>query len=197
MEAPTTLFDSIIPAFDFGHRQEIVIDAPHRSVAAALAGYEPARDSSRLARLLFRLRGLRPPDDPSPLREALTREGFRVLAERPGEEIVFGVAGRFWALDEAHHLIAVPDAPQFRAFAVPGTAKAAMTLRIEPMTATRSRLVTETRVACADGAAYRRFALYWLLIKPFSAWLRWDMLRAIARRSIDSGARGAEEGSAG
>ena len=41
-------------------------------------------------------------------------------------------------------------------------------------------LSTETRVRCVDDEARRRFALYWLLIRVFSGWLRRDLLRKIA-----------------
>jgi hypothetical protein len=58
-----------------------------------------------------------------------------------------------------------------------------MSLRFEARSYGTTHLVTETRVVCADPAARRRFALYWLLIKPFSAWIRRDMLQAIARRT--------------
>ena len=42
-------------------------------------------------------------------------------------------------------------------------------------------MITETRVRCVDDRARRRFALYWLLIKVFSGWLRRDFLRKVAR----------------
>ena len=113
--------------------------------------------------------------------------GFTVLAEEPGKELVLGVAGRFWALDERANLISLPDARGFAAFSRAGHAKAAMSLRFEPLADGRTRLGTETRVKCVDAAAYRRFALYWALIGPFSAWLRRDLLRGIARCALRDG----------
>ena len=106
-----------------------------------------------------------------------------MLAERPGREIVFGIAGRFWSVYEPAALESISDLAEFRAFATPGAAKAVLGLRVQPLGPTRTVLVTETRVACVDAAAHRRFALYWGLIKPASGWIRREMLRAIAHRA--------------
>jgi hypothetical protein len=107
--------------------------------------------------------------------------GFTVLAERTGEEIVVGTTGQFWAVHELAHMEAPPDLQAFRAFDRPGWAQAAVSLRIEPRDQGWSKLVTETRVRCADDGARRRFAAYWTLIRPFSGWLRRAFLRRIAR----------------
>jgi len=184
LDRPTadSLLDTLIPAFDFGHRHAIVVAAPTARVAEAAETYHLATDGSPVARLLFRLRGLTPPS--GTLREAGRAMGFTILAEEPGKELVLGVAGRFWALDERANLISPPDARAFVGFSRPGHAKAAMSLRFDPLAYGRTRLGTETRVTCVDPAAYRRFALYWTLIGPFSSWLRRDLLHGIARRAM-------------
>ena len=46
-----------------------------------------------------------------------------------------------------------------------------------------SRLVTQTRVAASDAAAERRFAAYWRVIYPGSAFIRRMWLRAIKARA--------------
>jgi hypothetical protein len=170
-----------VPVFDFGHRMAIAVAAPPARVAAAAESYRVDRDGSPLTRLLVRLRGLTPGH--GTLRAALERGGFAVLAEAPDEEIVFGVAGRFWALDEAGAMVRLAGADEFTAFARPGFAKAAMNLRFEPRPGDTTCLSTETRVACVDAGAYWRFAPYWMVIRPFSQLIRCAMLRAIARRS--------------
>ena len=178
-----SLLDSLMPVFDFGHRHAIVVAAPPARVAEAAETYGLATDGSAFGRLLFLLRGLTPPS--GTLRAAGRAMGFAVLAEEPGKELVLGVAGRFWALDERANLISLPDARAFVGFSRPGHAKAAMSLRYEPLADGRTRLSTETRVACVDAAAFRRFALYWTLIGPFSAWIRRDLLRSIRRRALE------------
>jgi hypothetical protein len=73
------------------------------------------------------------------------------------------------------------DLQAFQAFDRPGWAKGVISLRIEPLEDGSSRVITETRVRCVDAAARRRFAVYWVLIKPFSGWLRRYFLRRVAR----------------
>jgi hypothetical protein len=46
-----------------------------------------------------------------------------------------------------------------------------------------TRLVTETRVRATDAAAERRFAAYWRLIYPGSAFIRRMWLDAIRRKA--------------
>jgi hypothetical protein len=120
------------------------------------------------------------PSGPTP-REALSSTGFTVIGERPGREIVFGIAGKFWAPREMANLVRVTDADAFREFARPGQAKGAMNFRVEPMDDGRTLLSTETRVWCADRRARVLFGVYWMLIRIPSGLIRLDMLRAIAR----------------
>src|SRR2546425_1599785 len=105
---------------------------------------------------LLRRRGL-------PLRRHVTLDGllgagFALLAEEPGREIVLGIAGRFWRVTGGGMRVSAAD---FAAFSAPGTAKAAMDFRLEPLAGGRTRLSTETRILCADQAARRSFGRYW------------------------------------
>ena len=176
------LLDEIMPTWHYGNHHQLVVDAPAERVAEALESLPYGRDASWLVRLFFRARGLKVPGGPTP-REALTATGFSVIGERPGREIVFGIAGKFWAPREMANLVRVPNADTFRAFAQPGRAKGAMNLRIEPLGDGRTLLSTETRVWCSDGRARLLFGLYWTLIRVPSGIIRGDMLRAIVRRA--------------
>jgi hypothetical protein len=178
------LLDEIIPSWHFGNHHQIVVEAPVERVADALESMRLDRDASWLVRALFRARGLSFPSGPTP-RTALTASGFSVLAERPGREIVFGVAGKFWAPREMTHLIRVPDASAFKEFTRPGEAKGALSFRLEPLGESRTLLATETRVWCTDRRARLLFGLYWTLIRIPSGLIRLDMLRAIARRATE------------
>ena len=171
----TTLLDEVMPEFHFRSRHERRVDAPPGWVAEAVDVHRLGRAAS----LLFRLRGVRLP--PGSMRDRLTRSGFTVLAEDPGVEIVAGTNGRFWAVREQAHMEAPADLDSFRAFDRPGRAQGAISLRIEPLEDGSTRLSTETRVRCVDDTARLRFAIYWLLIRVFSGWLRRDFLRKIAR----------------
>ena len=61
--------------------------------------------------------------------------------------------------------------------------KAAWNLRIEATDATSCDLSTETRIQYFGDEAWRRFRLYWSLIRPFSGMLRKRLLREISRRA--------------
>lgn len=173
-----TLLDEVLSECDYRSRHDRHVHAPAEDVARAIEQYIVGRDSSHLMRLLFRLRGLRIRS--GSVRDVLSRSGFTLLAERPGEEVVFGTTGRFWTLREQANMEAPLDLENFDAFARPGWAKAAVSLRVEPRDDGSSTLVAETRILCMDERARRRFAAYWALIWVFSGWIRRDFLRGIA-----------------
>ena len=173
------LIDELLPRFEYGNRYSIDIPCGIERVASAVETYR--LDESFVVRLLFRLRGLQPPGR---LRSHLVGRGFTVLAESPGRQVVVGIAGRFWALNQQAGLIPVQDAREFIAYAKPGTAKCAATIVMEPLSDTRTRLTTETRVLCCDRAARREFAAYWVLIRPMSAWIRRILLRGVREKAL-------------
>jgi hypothetical protein len=177
------LLDEIMPAWDFRSHHSMVVAAPAGRVAEAVEFVRLDRDASPLVRLLFRARGLSIPSGATP-RAALGATGFSVLAEQPGREIVFGIAGKFWAPREMANLVRVPDARAFIEFHRPGQAKGAMSILVEPISDERTLLRTETRVSCTDHRARLLFGAYWQLIRIPSGWIRGDMLRAIARRAV-------------
>jgi hypothetical protein len=182
--AATALLDEVLPEFDHRSRHERHVLASPEDVAGAVERYRLDRDASPFVRLLLVLRGLRIPA--GSVGDALIGSGFTVIAERPGEEIVFGTTGRFWMLRERGNIEAPLDLAEFRAFARPGWAKAAMGLRVEPREDGSTTLVTETRVRCVDDRAQRRFLPYWTLIRMFSGWIRRDLLGGIARIAEES-----------
>jgi hypothetical protein len=177
------LLDEILPTWDFRSHHSTVVDAPAARVVDAIESFRLDRDASPLVRLLFRARGLSVPGGPNQ-RDALISIGFSVLGERPGREIVFGIAGRFWAPREMANLVRVPDARAFIEFDRPGQAKGAMNILVEPISEDRTLLRTETRVSCTDQRARFLFGAYWTLIRIPSGWIRGDMLRAIARHAV-------------
>ncbi len=175
------LIDEVLPEFDVRTRHSRHVEATPESVWRAVENYDVSRDGSLPMRCLLRLRGLPVPRGSS--REMLAGFGFALLAERPGEEIVAGTTGRFWALRERGNLERPADRDAFTAFDRPGWAKGVMSIGVEPLHDGSTNLVTETRVRCLDRGARRRFALYWTFIDVFSGWTRRDMLRAMARKA--------------
>ena len=187
------LIDQYLPRWDVRERHRTRVAAPPESVYAALAQADLA--DSPLVRLLLGARAL--PGalwrGPAGLR-ALSREarapitlgafesrGFTRLAERPPDELVIGLEGRFWRPDgalctlPAEHYVQTPPAP--------GTARGVWNFALERMADGATELTTETRVLCADDAARARFLPYWYLIRPGSGLIRRYMLRAVRRRA--------------
>lgn len=169
------LLDEIAPKYDVQSRHEITVHAPAAAVAAALERYSP--ESSPVIRALMLARGIR--FRVGAIREFTASGPFAILAERPGAEIVLGVAGRFWALHETANLYRIESIEAFRASRAP--AKAALAIEIQSLDDGVTRLATETRVVCDGAASRRRFRLYWYVVGPFSGVIRREFLRGVAR----------------
>ena len=197
------LLDRFLPEYDVSKRHSIEIPAPRERVFDALERYDFG--SSLVTGALLRLRGYgwrrrrAAEGQAASLSERLVRFGFTLLAETPGEELVFGLAGRFWRPDGG--LRPVPAA-EFESFAEPGFAKAAWNLRVGNLLGSglhlphagsglhlpQCELSTETRVLCFGEATRRKFLVYWRLIEPFSGAIRWSLLRGVRRRALTSSA---------
>ena len=166
-----TLLDEVLPAWDFDERHGVRADAPAGRLLEAVRAVTPAE--TPLLRALFLLRGL-PAQGREPIWEQLLRTGFRILDERPGNEVVAGAIGRPWRVWES-----VRRDAGFGDFAEPGYVKMAV-----GFLARDGELVTETRVRATDDAARRAFRPYWLVVKPASGATRRGWLAAAARRAV-------------
>lgn len=133
---------------------------------------------------------------------AMAGEGFHVLREIPGEELVVGAVGRFW--ESAMPFADVP-AEAFAAFDQTGYGKLAWSLRFEPLSEETTRIFVEVRVTATDEISWRLFRLYFGVIGPFSRFLRHYLLHlverelgaSLARPSIVERARNVGEGVVG
>jgi len=172
-----------LPEFDVSSHHEIEISVSRERAWEALLAHDLA--GSTASKLLLALRGYglraRRGNAGGTIADRLERFGFTKLAEVPGEELVFGLAGRFWRFDGGLERLAGPE--DFRAFAKDGRVKTAWNLRVFDAGPGKSRLTTETRVLCFGSSARRRFRLYWALIAPFSGAIRMGLLRGIRRRA--------------
>jgi hypothetical protein len=144
----------------------------------------------RFYRGLMAIRGLGlgrsdPEADRRPVLETALRGGFLVLAREADRELVLGVAGQFWRPSGKRMPVAGPR--EFLAFNTPGCAKAAMNFRLEDEGGGWTRVTTETRILGTDASGRRWFGLYWCLIHPGSALIRWMWLAAIKARAEASG----------
>lgn len=190
------LLDDYLPEFDVRTSYATRIAASPARVYASL--WTANFDHWGVTRALYSVRTL--PSFPARPRETWRRargelfrkrftldgmlsEGFSLLAERPGEELLLGTVGRFW---RARGELRATSPVQFRAPAPSGTAKAAWNFAVGIRADGATELRTETRVLCADVATRRRFLAYWMLIRPFSGLIRLEMLAAI-RSAAEAG----------
>ena len=178
------LLDTFLPGYDAREYHATDVYAPAEQVYAALRTADIG--ASPIIRGLFTLRGLAlllQPRIGRPQRRTRTLEdflqtGFVLLGERPDEELVLGLVGRFWTLRGG--ILRIP-AEQFQTFAEPGYAKAAWNFALSPDDHGAVHLSTETRVQCLDAVSRRQFRRYWSLIGPWSGLIRREMLRTIRR----------------
>ena len=157
--------DELMPAYDARERHDLEVAAsPQDAVAMALAS--PVAPDA-LVRALFRLRGLQ---SGGTVHGAMRALGFSPLVWE-SDCVVIGAAGRPWA----PHGGLVP-------FDKAGPGQVRMLLEVSAVpSGAGSLLVTETRVAALDGSARRAFRRYWLVVGPFSAFIRRRWLAATER----------------
>jgi hypothetical protein len=166
---PQPVIDRVLPHFHHSEYHATRIRAtPERIYAIVRHGRLPVHP---IVRVLVFLRGLGRKGDPTFSIDRVLRQGFSLIAEDPPRELVLGLEGPFWSptcklrpLDEASFLTPVPR----------GSARGAWNFLIHA----DGTVSTETRVLCAEDAR-KKFAAYWLFVRPFSGLIRRMMLRAI------------------
>lgn len=179
------LIDEFLPRYDFDEKHEINIRASAEKVYAALNSFD--FNDSAVIRWLFWLRGLASGNggassESSNLRD-MTRSNFIILGEKPNEEIVLGLAGKFWALSGDLQKL---KAEEFLAFEKEGYAKAVWNFALSEAGEAETCLKTETRVRCLGAAGHESFRFYWMFVKPFSGWIRQEMLRLVKRKAEEA-----------
>jgi hypothetical protein len=183
--------DYWMPTYDFAECHEIRTRAAPEGVYQAIRAADFGRHS--IFKLLLGLRALPHlllnPPKAGQMASGLTPEskltldlffqnGFVMLEERQGQEMVIGLTGRFWRPTGG---IVRTDPSEFRAPAPERAAKAAWNFTVRRAADNSSLLTTETRIWCPDTASRRWFRAYWTLIRPFSGLLRRIMLKEIQK----------------
>ena len=103
------------------------------------------------------------------------RHGICYFGRVPNEEIVIGVAGRFWSLDGGRCTELTAD--DFAGFSRSGYAKVAWNFKLRSDSTGRTVLPTETRIKCFGSAAFWKFRFYWSAVGPFSGLMRKAILQ--------------------
>ncbi len=172
------LIDEFLDVYDFSERHETKIRASRERVYEAVN--EAELTDSWIIWGLFALRGLGWSNRAKKLTlREMTGSGFAILGEKANEEILLGLAGKFWTLSGSLQKI---DAGNFKEFGEKAFAKAVWNFSLLE-TGGETRLKTETRIRCLDEDSRQSFALYWTVIKPFSGLIRAEMLRIIKEKA--------------
>jgi hypothetical protein len=188
--APSRL-EALMPEWEVREFHETSVAAPPAAAFAAARAVTAPEVRLFLPQMALRLlpaafsRRRVAVDLRAPLIDLFVRNGFVLLDEVRGRELVLGAAGRFWQPgggEPPQHLRTPTD---FEAFAEPGYAKGIVNLLVEPA-GSGSRMSTETRVTCTDADATRLFRRYWRVISPGSALIRRSWLAAIRRRALQA-----------
>ncbi|MEO5952993.1 MAG: hypothetical protein ABIQ44_11065, partial [Chloroflexia bacterium] len=116
------------------------------------------------------------------LEDVLGSGTFVTLADDPGHEFVVGSIGKFWQVSGS--MLKLTGSNDYLARSHDDNAKTAMNFRIYRSRRTNGlRVRTETRILVPDAASRRKFAAYWLVIRPGSALIRRMWLVAIKRKA--------------
>ena len=185
-----TLLDHFMPIYHFNEIHAITVRANASRVFNAIEDTTSAE--APLFRLLLGVRslpGIAAGRKATRFRDSesifcwATRGGFVLLAEQADRELVLGWVGQFWKLAGGSSP-RITNPQHFLEFDRPDYAKATLNFCLAELSDhTGVRLTTETRVYATDPVAYRKFAVYWRLIRGGSALVRREWLKAIRRRA--------------
>ncbi len=187
---PATLLDSFLPGYDFNEIHTITVHAPPSCVFRAIKKLTPS-ELSPLVHILFALRSLpnrlsgnsrQRLNGAKPIVEQILGVSFILLAEETNRELVLGTIGQFWRARGNSGRKPANTVEEFLAFDQPGYAKAVMNFRVDEHNG-RVKVITETRIYAPDPRTRAKFAAYWRLIYPGSAFIRMMWLKAIRRRA--------------
>jgi hypothetical protein len=183
------LLDQFMREYEVAERHQVRVAAPAACTLSAAADMD--LQQSRIVRAIFKARELvlgAEPDaatQPKGLLAQMTSLGWRVLAEKPGREIVVGAVTQPWLPNVVFRGLA-PE--EFRAFREPGYVKIIWTVRADPVGDTESIFRTETRVTTTDPTARAKFRWYWARFSPGIVLIR-RLLLGPVRRDAERRAR--------
>jgi hypothetical protein len=179
-EEADALLHRVMPTYDIAERHHIRVAAPAALTLQAAREIDMRR--SRIIRSIFAMRGWllhSAPDEgsrPGGLVALTTSLGWRLIAEDPGREVVYGAVTQPW---KANVIFRGLSSEQFTQFREPGYVKIAWTLRVDPVSASECIFRTETRVVTTDAESRRLFRGYWARFSPGILLIRRIMLRLL------------------
>jgi hypothetical protein len=177
--------NQLLPKWQFAERHERRLKGvtPAQAFAAivpALSANDPwIAHAIALRELPLRLLHKLGPSEHTLPAQAFGFHSFTQLGQVPGQEVAFGLVGRFWQLD--YGLCPLADAAAFATQSE--QPRLLLNVCVEPLATQDCRLITHTRVHCPTEDQRRRFAPYWYAIRPVSGLIRQRLLQRIANKA--------------
>ena len=179
--APCLIDGWLSPQARLLERHELRIAAPPERAYEAIQQVRLV--DMPVVRVLFMLRGI-PQSKEMTLRQFFSTPPFLILQEKPPHEVVIGSTGRSWRLTGDRERPGLPSTPEkFRTYVEEGSMRVIANLRAEA-TDSGSLISTETWVETFGPRARWLFRAYWLIVGPFSAVVRREILRTV-RKKVD------------
>jgi len=187
------LLDDYMPHYQFNEVHSLRVHAPIERVYRAFQELT-AGELSPLVGVMLALRdlparissqgkqGIQETPSATPFLAQMQENGFLILAEKPPEEIVFGLIGQFWKLDGGAE-VKLTHPEEFTRFNKPDFAKTAANFLLVQESDGSVRVSTETRVETPTPEVHRKFGLYWRVIALGSGLIRVLWLQAVKRRA--------------
>ena len=164
-----------MPIFDFDETEQIDVNATPDAAFRAIKTFDMSESTT--IRWLFKMRGI--PTKSLSLAD-LEKVNIKVLAEKPKEEIVLGLAGQFKTLTGGLLNLNPED---FREFKNSGFIKAVWNFSVLAVSEDKTRVLSEVRVNTTDENSLAKVKKYWGLIKPPSAMIRQEILKLIKKQA--------------
>lgn len=179
--------DSYLPQYHFVEKHNLTVNSTPEKVFEAFWQLDMAE--SKIIKTLLKMRGAycllftgKSYTQSSlglSIKDMIDKLGFILLEKVKNKEIIMGFVGRFW--QPSGGIAKNIKAEDFTSFEKPGYCKSAWNFYIEQENGDKLKLSTETRILCYGCSARIPFSLYWAVIRPFSGWIRVEMLRMIKK----------------
>lgn len=188
---PDLLADRFAPRYDVMQTRHLMVEAPVARAYSALRNLDFTEIGGGLVNLAFWARRLperwknrhhRMPRVPTRLTfdDLVIGSDWVILGERPGAEIVLGVAGQFWKPVVVWRHV---EPGLFADFTEPGFGKIVLSLSATPYGETHTLLTYDIRVVLGDGWSRTKFWAYWMTVSPFVRAIQAATLRTVARHA--------------
>lgn len=167
-----SMLSSLLPEYDAIEFHDIVVNEPVESVFDAVKTVDFGK--SKIIVTLFKMRGI--PSGKLNLQGLVNEGSFSQLGEDAPRETVLG----FMVTDT---LQKVDDLDAFTSNSAGARLRIGWDFQCVAIDDVTTRLSTETRVALTGTMSKIFFRCYWLVIRPFSGWIRRIMLRLIKEKA--------------